>query len=262
MSEDLVKAVEQVARRLPASQVDALAKGVFGFESAAAARVRVAGLVPTPAYAEAAGQLLKAWQSSGQGVSGHAVSLALQAASLAAQRERAEESVEIVWTGPQTPEVPLRLTREVLIDVIRAAQRSLIVVSFAAYKVEVVVRELAEAAARGVDIRLILEMAEASGGTLRATEASDAFTKLRDKASFYAWPTEKRPVLEHGRAALHAKCAIADDHTAFVTSANLTGHAISENMELGLLIHGGPVPRRLAAHFSELLAKGVLERLP
>ncbi len=34
-----------------------------------------------------------------------------------------------------------------------------------------------------------------------------------------------------------------------------------ENMELGLLVHGGPVPRRLAAHFAHLMARGDLEHL-
>jgi phosphatidylserine/phosphatidylglycerophosphate/cardiolipin synthase-like enzyme len=62
-------------------------------------------------------------------------------------------------------------------------------------------------------------------------------------------------VVENGRAALHAKAAIADDHTALVTSANLTGFAIKDNMELGLLIRGGPVPGRLASHLRELIAK-------
>jgi len=54
------------------------------------------------------------------------------------------------------------------------------------------------------------------------------------------WPTDRRPVLEHGHAALHAKAAVADDYLAFVTSANLTGHALSENIELGVLLRGGP----------------------
>jgi cardiolipin synthase len=260
MTDNLVDAIEHAARGLPGAQLKTLAGGVSGYESASAARGNVGALVPTPAYAEAARQLLEAWASA-DGVTGQAVSLALEAASIAAEREREEQSIEIVWTGPQTPEVPLRLTREVLIDVIRAAQRSLIVVSFAAYKVEVVVQELAKAVERSVDVRLILESDQAGGGTL-TFGASGAFAALRRAVSFYVWPTEKRPVLERGRAALHAKAAIADDHTAFVTSANLTGHAIAENMELGLLIRGGPVPRRLAAHFRQLLATGTLERLP
>jgi hypothetical protein len=43
-----------------------------------------------------------------------------------------------------------------------------------------------------------------------------------------------------------------------VTSANLTGHGIAENMELGVLVKGGPIPRRLSQHFRELIAGGVL----
>jgi cardiolipin synthase A/B len=65
-------------------------------------------------------------------------------------------------------------------------------------------------------------------------------------------------VLPAGTAALHAKAAIADSHTALVTSANLTGHGMNENMELGLIVRGGSVPRRLAAHFIQLMADRVL----
>ena len=166
-------------------------------------------------------------------------------------------SLEVVWTGPRTADVPVRLTREALIDVIRSSRESLFVVSFAAYKVDVVLTELSSAAERGVAIRLILESGEATGGTL-TFEAARAFDDLREGVSLYVWPTEKRPVLDRGRASLHAKAAIADAHTAFVTSANLTGYAISENMELGLLVRGGPIPRRLSEHFRELIAGGTL----
>ena len=54
---------------------------------------------------------------------------------------------------------------------------------------------------------------------------ADAFASLRASASFWVWPADQRPVLPAGTAALHAKAAIADHHTALVTSANLTGPA-------------------------------------
>jgi phosphatidylserine/phosphatidylglycerophosphate/cardiolipin synthase-like enzyme len=76
--------------------------------------------------------------------------------------------------------------------------------------------------------------------------------------TFWMWPAEQRPELPAGRAALHAKAAVADVHTALVTSANLTGHGINENMELGLVVRGGPVPRRLAAYFLQLMDDRVL----
>ena len=60
---------------------------------------------------------------------------------------------------------------------------------------------------------------------------------------------------------MHAKAAIADEQVAFVTSANLTGSAIEANMELGLLVRGGAVPRRLARHFRALMGAGHLEEV-
>jgi hypothetical protein len=36
---------------------------------------------------------------------------------------------------------------------------------------------------------------------------------------------------------------------------------LSSNMEFGILLRGGPVPGRLAAHFRELIARGVLEEI-
>lgn len=53
------------------------------------------------------------------------------------------------------------------------------------------------------------------------------------------WPHEQLPVDERGkRGVLHSKCAVADERMLFVSSANLTEHALNLNMELGVLIQG------------------------
>lgn len=255
--DELLSAIGEVARRLPPGQVVSLADTLDGCEAPAPeVKSRAVGAVASPVFADVARRLIRAWEGE-RDVSGSALAVALRAAARAVDQERRQESIEVVWTGPRTTAVPVRLTREVLIDVIRASRESLFVVSFAAYKVDVVLTELAAAAKRGVVIRLILESGDASGGTL-TFDAAKAFETLRDGATFYVWPAEKRPVLERGRASLHAKAAIADNHTAFITSANLTGHGIAENMELGLLVRGGAIPSRLAEHFRELIADGTL----
>lgn len=102
----------------------------------------------------------------------------------------------------------------------------------------------------------MLETAEASKGAL-SFDASAAFSSLVGQAKFYVWPAEQRP--PGGK--LHVKAAIADESAALVTSANLTGAALDENMELGLLVKGGPVPRRLSRHFMSLIDEGVLARV-
>jgi phosphatidylserine/phosphatidylglycerophosphate/cardiolipin synthase-like enzyme len=255
--DDVLSAIEEIACRLPAGQVAALVGSLRESDNSTAnARSKAVGAVATPAFADMAARLVRAWEGHDD-LSGSTLALALEAASRAVARERREESIEVVWTGPRTTAVPVRLTREVLIDVIRGSCNSLFIVSFAAYKVNVVLKELAAAADRGVVIKLILESGETGGGTL-TFDAAKAFNSLSDGVRFYVWPTEKRPVLERGRASLHAKAAIADRDMAFVTSANLTGHGIAENMELGVLVRGGHIARRLSEHFRELIASGVL----
>jgi cardiolipin synthase A/B len=255
--DELMTAIGEIARRVPPGQVASLVDGLRDCKSPAAeTRSRAVGAVVGRAYADMAARLVNAWEREDT-LDGSALAVALQAASRAVDEERRQQSIQVVWTGPRTTAVPVRLTREVLIDVIRASRESLFVVSFAAYKVDVVLTELAAAAERGVVIRLILESGEAGGGTLMF-DAAKAFDALGNRATLYVWPTEKRPVLERGRASLHAKAAIGDDDAAFVTSANLTGHGITENMELGLVVRGGAIPRRLSEHFRELIADGTL----
>ena len=138
------------------------------------------------------------------------------------------------------------------------ARRRVLIVSFAAYKVPEVLEALAAAAARGVEIRLILETTEDSKGKL-SHDAAAAFESLK-AAAFYAWPAEKRNTGGALPASLHAKAVLTDGIAALVTSANLTGSAMMSNMELGLLVRGGDVPRRLAEHFDDLIARGELRR--
>lgn len=257
MTTDPVAVMCAVALELPAEQVEALARAAATHSGPTdAARAEVLAIVPTARYRDAARAVLDAWP---EGLSGAAVALTLRTATRAQSTVREEEQVEIVWTGPSTAEVPLRHTHAVLVDVIRRAQHQLIAVSFAAYRVEDVNVALAAAAARGVDVRLILETSEDSGGAL-GLDAALAFRSLGSMVSFWVWPAELRPQHERRRATQHAKAAVADDRIAFVTSANLTGQALDANMELGLLVHGGRVPHRLAAHFRQLMDEGTLRQ--
>jgi phosphatidylserine/phosphatidylglycerophosphate/cardiolipin synthase-like enzyme len=43
-----------------------------------------------------------------------------------------------------------------------------------------------------------------------------------------------------------------------VSSANLTAFALELNMELGVLVRGGPAPRRVREHFDRMIRAGIL----
>ena len=60
---------------------------------------------------------------------------------------------------------------------------------------------------------------------------------------------------------MHVKCVAADSEWLFLSSANLTEHAFTINMELGLLIHSGHLPKQIEQHFDRLVAKKMLVKV-
>jgi phosphatidylserine/phosphatidylglycerophosphate/cardiolipin synthase-like enzyme len=245
----LAIALANAARSLPVDQLELAANTLCRLKvPGPAALEALQGLVPTEPFRAEMEQLAKAWEKTPE-LDGRTVSLALRSASAGYRTAKAESQLEVVWSGPEG-EVDVRLTYAVLIEVIRSAQRRLTLVSFAAYRVKEVTEALRSAAGAGVEIRIVLD-----GGT----EAARAFDAVGGVA-LYTWPPTLLPEYDPQRASLHAKAAIADDRLAFVTSANLTAFALDRNMELGLLVRGGEVPRLLAAHFDGLIDRGVLVR--
>lgn len=255
-SAKLLAAIRNAALSIAAAHARRLADTIAAYEQPDA-RARSAGIMiaPVPAFRRAASAVFDAW-SEDPAVHGAIVGAALLSAIETAEALRASQSLDVVWTGPSTAEVPVRLTREVLLELIDGATSSLIIVSYAAYKVPEIARALSNAVTRGVDVRLILESTEGSGGRL-SVDASHAFRTVAG-VRFYGWPAEQRESDGGRKGSMHAKVAVADDQVAFVTSANLTGSAIEANMELGILARGGALPRRLGRHFRGLIAIGSL----
>lgn len=164
----------------------------------------------------------------------------------------------LVWSGPACVLQPVRTTEQVLLDIIEDAQKEILLVSFAAYRVPPLLHALREALHRGVCVRFVLETAEDSEGQLRHN-AANAFAQLRG-AFFYHWPSDRRPRNRAGHPAkMHAKCA-ANETSFLITSANLTGDGINGNMELGILHHDPEKATLLLAQFDQLISRGELRQ--
>ena len=161
----------------------------------------------------------------------------------------AEQSIELVWTGPTTPFVSARRTEQALLQVVNAAEATLFVTSFVTYGVASIVKALNAANDRGVEVEMLLELSQEHGGYVTI----DGITKMKSlvpRAHLYAWRDKAEP-FSNGR--VHAKVAVADSRMCFVTSANLTGYAMERNMEAGVLITGGGLPQQLHAHLRSLI---------
>ncbi|WP_422745591.1 DISARM system phospholipase D-like protein DrmC [Micromonospora sp. WMMD754] len=252
---ELVEAVVAVGRASPHQQVlvaltDALAPRATADQLALGALRAVAAR--TPAIRAEVDQLFRAWRDS-TAVTGMAVAGMLASAYEAATAERATLRVEPVVTGPQSRHVPLRATRQAFESVAVAARHELLVLTYSAHTDPRIMATLGAAVERGVRVRVLVETTRAEGGTLH-TPALNALGDLR--AEFYVWDPGRRPRLG-SPPSMHAKGIVADRHSAFLTSANLSGHAFDANVELGVRIVGGDVPARLRDHFAALIADAV-----
>ncbi|WP_324255705.1 DISARM system phospholipase D-like protein DrmC [Klebsiella pneumoniae] len=162
--------------------------------------------------------------------------------------------MELVWTGPTTPFVSARRTEQALLQVISTAERTLFITSFVAYDVSTIVKALNAANERGVMISILLELSQEKGGSLNF----DTIEKMRmqvPSARLYVWHNKAN---EYYGGCVHAKVAVADVYECFITSANLTGHAMEKNIEAGVLISGGSIPKQLNEHLFSLIQTKVI----
>lgn len=173
----------------------------------------------------------------------------LLSASHAVVKAASEQSIELVWTGPTTPFVSARRTEQALLQVINSADKTLFITSFVAYDVSSIVKALNEASNRGVCISMLFELSKDHGGSI----SFDAISKMKELvplARIYSWRVKAD---EYSLGRVHAKIAVADASRCFITSANLTGHAMEKNMEAGVLVEGGAVPRALSEHLQYMV---------
>lgn len=224
-----------------------------------ARRLAALGVTAQPQFRDCIDRLMRAWRQFAPDGSPLSVALALLAACSAADTHRSEQDIELVWTGPDTHTIPLRRTDQVLLQVIHEAKTSLLISSFAVYKVEEVSQALVHAADRGVRAAICLETPESGQQRVHYDTVGALGKDVLDRVQVYVWPMAQRPGEPDRRVgSLHAKCAVADESLLFITSANLTQYAMERNMELGVLIRGGTLPEKVARHFALLMEAGIL----
>lgn len=261
---DLAQAIQRLVAGLPGEEVAALVAVLDESDHLDWPRRRlgILAVVPQPDVRERVSAFLDFWQAQAQMVNGQSVALALSAAALAVEAERDQERLALVWTGPDSRLIPLRRTDQALLQLIEGSQETLHIVSFAVYRIEAIARALARAASRGVAISLYVETPDASEGRIAYDTLAAFGEEVRQRASIYVWPLDKRPRSEDGRhGSLHAKVAVADGQVMLVSSANLTEYAMTLNMELGMMVNGGPLPAQIEDHLDRLTEQGVFRRV-
>lgn len=244
--EKLLEAVSAVVCLVSPEKVKAIANRIRRADSSKAAG-SLSGVVGTAAASEVVDRLVDAWRMTT--VSAGELASMLIAAAHVSTKVANQQSTELVWTGPTTPFVSTRRTEQALLQVINAAEHVLFLTSFVAYDISPIVKALNVATERGVTISMLLELSKDHGGKI-SFDAIGRMRALIPAAKLYVWREKDEPFTG---GSVHAKVAAADSRMCFITSANLTGHAMEKNMEAGVLISGGSIPRLLGDHLRSLV---------
>lgn len=243
MTEDAADWASRTAERLPAADVRQLAGAAAGGPTAVRQlRARTAAPVLRDACDQLLGRLTGPEPYFGGLLAGAARTI---------ERARQQQSIDVVWTGPESGVTTGRLAAAAVTELIGQASREILLVSFATRTESAIYAALTVASGRGVEVTLLTEN-PADNSSYRGQDRP--FPGL--PAVRLRWPADKRPP----GAALHAKIIVVDDRVALVTSANLTSRAMEANLECGILIRGGPQPRAIRDHITGLRARGFLCR--
>jgi phosphatidylserine/phosphatidylglycerophosphate/cardiolipin synthase-like enzyme len=204
-------------------------------------------------------QLLDAWRGGEE--SGSRLAEAL-AALLLVRRTTADEGIraELVWTGHKPPGSSLRNTPQVVQEMLDRAERHIVVLAYTLWfgqaDAGAVLDQLARARGRGARLTFVVDRAYVGAGVPHHNliQLRDRWPKGVPRPEVYSWGDEDDRI-----AKLHAKLVVVDRRDMLVTSANLTGHGMSGNLELGARLEGRPA-ERAHDHVMDLITSKVFAR--
>lgn len=261
MEERLSALIQRIINRAPSGWLKDVCIALRSSSATEAPNV-IKKRMPTTSNADLASCLHELIETADGEVSWEALGVGLQwAFNIHADDQKARQ-VEMLWSGPAPAgHLPARRIDQALYDLIANAKKEILLVTFAAAKVERLAAGLIAAAKRGVKIRLVLEFAEASGGQL-SFDALKAFpSELAAASEVYFWPMEKRGRNQAGKPGkLHAKLAVIDD-VVLLSSANLTDDAFSRNLEIGVRLVDPGILQGAKDHFGILMKDSTLLRV-
>jgi phosphatidylserine/phosphatidylglycerophosphate/cardiolipin synthase-like enzyme len=170
--------------------------------------------------------------------------------------------LELVWSGREAGATLSRDTRQVLPQLFARAERSVIVAGFAFYEANQLFEPLhARARDAGVSVDFFIHV-DGTGQNARMSPAN---------FFAYSWPWKDvtprlhydvRADVADASSTMHAKCVVVDDREVLITSANFTGRAQRDNIELGVLIGDSAFAARVAGQWRALVHRGLFRAYP
>ncbi len=148
---------------------------------------------------------------------------------------------------------------QAILQVLDAAKHRITLVSFAVHRIRNVGKALVRAAQRGVRLTVIVETPDKIEGEGEYSTIRALGQEVAACSTVFYWPKENREVgANNTPGILGVKCAVADAEWLLLSSANLTQQASTINTELGMLVRGGTMAKRVEQQFDALIQNGAL----
>ncbi len=170
--------------------------------------------------------------------------------AIAERRLRPVPRIGLVWTGPEAHGSTARDTLVVVREIFEHARKSVLIGGYRFdHGKELFAPLHAVMKERHVETKIFLD--DASGFIEKNWPFGEPFPEM------YCDP---RTADAASRFSLHAKCIVADERKALVTSANFTDRGQTRNLEMGVLIEDGAFASRLVQQWRGLVEAGLLVR--
>jgi phosphatidylserine/phosphatidylglycerophosphate/cardiolipin synthase-like enzyme len=225
-------------------------------------KTKVISCIQSPNVRADLSNLITLWEKDFPEVKASSISLAMRSV-LVSKAKSDSPSFELIWTGPENITTTFRRTDQALLELIQGAQKSLLIVSFAVYKAQPIIKAIENAIQRNVKVVICLEDSEASQGKVSYSGINAFSESIFKVASIYTWPIQNRPHTEDGKyGSLHAKVAVADQEKVFISSANLTDYAMDLNMEMGILINSKTSGEQIDRLIQNMIVNFIFRKIP
>ncbi|MEP6755955.1 MAG: DISARM system phospholipase D-like protein DrmC [Chthonomonadales bacterium] len=158
-------------------------------------------------------------------------------------------SVQMVLSGPELDASKARDTAAVVSQLISGAKAECLLMTYVFSHADIPLNLLTSAARSGVSITCVFDLSPLNSNDISTLEPLKELLDLNARVLCWNHP--------HGvQAAMHAKGIVADRERCLITSANLTSKALTQNVELGVLLTDPVLGVEIIQHIEHLRERG------
>ena len=162
-----------------------------------------------------------------------------------------EEKVELVVTAPNSFAIKTRTTFGAINEVLESAQKSIIMTG---YSVSEYVSDFLDTviakSQKGIVVRLYINKVDNQASLEKLLRYKSRFLQIYNYTN-----------AEDKMSALHAKILSVDGKRTLISSANLSYHGMSGNIELGCLVESQKIGKQMDDLFQQLYKEKVFQRI-